>query len=187
MQIVVTKDVQIFQSKSQIFSFLKMTILLRLARVLPFLSELAQWSYFMRAVTVMKRPYFGLVFTMYSIYYLYTIIGMYIYGGLVTPKMFDEVVALNPDTEIGHTYMWLNFNDFPSGLLTLFSMMLGNNWQFIWAQFNFAIDGDDGTTDTFFFSYIGLTQYVLINILMAFVIDVYTSIETSVRHEKEEK
>ena len=135
----------------------------------------------------MKTPFMNLVFTMYSIYYFWNLIGIEIYGGLITPQMFDEVTKLNPDTEIGHSYMWLNFNDFISGLLTLFSMMLGNNWQFIWGQFNFAIDGDDLTTDLFFFTFIMLTQYVLINIIMAFVIDVYTSIEESVKKERTEK
>lgn len=42
-------------------------------------------------------------------------------------------------------------------------------------------------TNSFFLSFIILSAYIIMNILMAFVIDVYTSIEESVRKEKEEK
>jgi hypothetical protein len=42
--------------------------------------------------------------------------------------MFDRVSALNEDTDVSDGYCWLNFNDFWSGMMTLFTMMLFNNW-----------------------------------------------------------
>ena len=118
-----------------------MIILFRVMRISPFLTELEQWNFFARAVTVMKGPFLNLVFSLFSVYFLWTIVGIEIYGGLVDTQLFVEIDRLNGDnTEIGPTYMWLNFNDFASGLITLFSMMLFNNWQFIWQQFNFALD-----------------------------------------------
>ena len=81
----------------------------------------------------MKGPFFKMMFTMYSLFIFYTLIGIQIYGGLINSKTFKEMFDLNPDTDIGQEYIWLNFNDFASGLICLFSMMLFNNWQFIWA------------------------------------------------------
>lgn len=161
-------------------------ILFRLSRIFPFLTELQQWDFFARAVNVMKGPFFNLVLCLFSVYYLWTLIGIEIYGGKIDTKIFEDIAELNPDTEIGPTYMWLNFNDFASGLITLFSMMLFNNWQFIWGQFNFAIE-NDLITNGFFLSFMAISQYVILNILMAFIIDVYTSIEDQVRKEKDEK
>lgn len=63
---------------------------------------------------------------------LYVLIGMEIFGGKITSTAFENLFEANPDTGVASDYIWLNFNDFASGLLTLFSMMLFNNWQYIW-------------------------------------------------------
>jgi hypothetical protein len=93
----------------------------------------------MKAVKVMRGPFYKLGFTLYSLFYLYVIIGMDIFGGKINTPVFQRIFDLNPDTEIAPDYIWLNFNDYASGLITLESMMLFNNWQFIWDQFEFTI------------------------------------------------
>ena len=124
----------------------------------------------------MRTPFTALIFTLYSLYFLYVLIGIEIYGGKINSEVFDKILTLNPDSDIGGDYIWLNFNDYSSGLLTLFSMMLFNNWQFIWDQFDFTVE-NAGLTSLFFLSFMVFASYVILNILMAFVIDVYTSIE----------
>lgn len=135
----------------------------------------------------MKGPVFNFIFAVYSVLMIYTIAGMQIWGGKVTVGLFDDIAALNPDSDVSDTYMWLNFNDFWSGIMTLFTMMLFNNWQFIWQQFNFAIDGRDTVTNAYFISFLFIVVYIMMNIIMALIIDVYTSIEDSVSKEKLEK
>ena len=41
----------------------------------------------------------------------------------------DILSAENPN--ISNYYVYLNFNDFGSGCLTLFAIMINNNWQYI--------------------------------------------------------
>ena len=130
----------------------------------------------------MRGPFSNLCFTLYSLFFFYTLIGMEIYGGKINSEVFTKFFELNPDAEIGSDYIYLNFNDFGSGLITLFSMMLFNNWQFIWEQFDFTIESKV-TTNCFFLSFMVMATYVIINILMAFVIDVYTSIEDGHKEE----
>jgi len=65
-------------------------------------------------------------------------------------------------------------------------MMLFNNWQFIWDQFDFAIE-NKAVTNSYFLSFMVMATYVIINILMAFVIDVYTSIEDAQNEELAER
>jgi len=131
----------------------------------------------------MRGPIFKLYVTLYSLYFFYILIGMEIYGGKINTEVFHQIFEHNPDTEIGGDYIWLNFNDYFSGIITLFSMQLFNNWQFIWEQFNFTIE-NPLITNIYFLSFMILSTYVLINIIMAFVIDVYTSIEDSMNEEK---
>ena len=126
-----------------LFDFLQLAILVRLLRIFSFLSELEQWRFFMKAVKVMRGPFFNLGFTLYSLFYLYVLIGMEIFGGKISSAVFKRIFDENPDTEIAPDYIWLNFNDYASGLITLEAMMLFNNWQFIWRQFEFTI-GDAG-------------------------------------------
>ena len=131
----------------------------------------------------MRGPFSNLCLTLYSLYFFYTIIGIEIYGGKINSEIFTTFFELNPGAEISGDYIWLNFNDFASGLITLFSMMLFNNWQFIWEQFDFTIE-NSFKTNGFFLSFMVMATYVIINILMAFVIDVYTSIEDAQKEEK---
>lgn len=157
-------------------TFFNVVILLRMLRIFTFLSELEQWRFFVRTLKVLKGPFFNLTFTLYSLYFFYIILGMHIYGGKITTYEIAKLFDLNPDFDASPDYMWLNFNDFLGGLITLFSMQLFNNWQFIFDQFNFVID-DLMLSTVYFLSFMVMSTYVIINILMAFIIDVYTSIE----------
>ena len=121
--------IEVGQERAFIQDMLQVVMLLRLLRIFEFLSELEQWDFFSRAVNVMKGPFFNLVFSLYSLFFLYSLIGGEIYGGLIDTELFKLIDEINGDnTEIGPSYMWLNFNDFASGIITLFSMMLFNNW-----------------------------------------------------------
>lgn len=157
-------------------TYFNVILLVRMIKIFDFLSELEQWQFFMRTLSVLKGPFFNLTFTLYSLYFFYCLVGMQIYGGKITDVAFAKLFMLNPDFDSSPDYMWLNFNDFGSGLITLFSMQLFNNWQFIWDQFNFVLDNRT-VSSLFFFSFMVMSTYVIINILMAFIIDVYTSIE----------
>ena len=157
-------------------AYFNAVLLIRMIRIFTFLNELEQWKFFTRTLKVLKGPFFNLTFTLYSLYFFYTLLGQHIYGGKITTRAIAKLFYLNPDFDASPDYMWLNFNDFLSGLITLFSMQLFNNWQFIWDQFNFVIDNWI-VSALFFFSFMLMSTYVIINILMAFIIDVYTSIE----------
>ena len=174
------------ENEAAFIGFIQMTILFRILRIFTFLAELQQWEFFLKAIKVMRGPFFNLTFTLYSLYFLYSLIGQEIFGGKINSEQFDEIFRLNPDSDIGPDYIWLNYNDFASGLITLFSMMLFNNWQFIWDQFDFAIE-NKAVTNSYFLSFMVMATYVIINILMAFVIDVYTSIEDAQREELAER
>lgn len=67
----------------------------------------------------MRVPFFNLGFTLYSLFWLYSIIGIDIFGGKINSDFFKQIFISNPDTDILPDYIWLNFNDFASGLLTL--------------------------------------------------------------------
>ena len=157
------------------FNNLQILIILRLSKILPFLEELEHFRFFIKAFNIMKVPFLNLVLTLYSFYFIYVVIGVEIFGGKINGSIFEEMITLNNGV-IPKDYVWLSFNDFFSGLIVLFSVQICNNWQFIWMQFNYSIGGKSYITNMYFISFLVMSNYVIINILMAFVIDIYGSV-----------
>ena len=103
-------------------TYFNVVMLIRMVRIFTFLSELEQWKFFTRTLKVLRGPFFNLTFTLYSLYFFYTMLGIHIYGGKITAESTARLFILNEDFDASPDYMWLNFNDFLSGLITLFSM-----------------------------------------------------------------
>ena len=68
-------------------------------------------------------PIFSKLLFLYVIFYLFAIVGQKLYGGLIT---VESVRKLSPETPA--LYYLLNFNNYPSSLVTLFHFMVINNW-----------------------------------------------------------
>ena len=168
-----------------LLDIMQMVILLRLSRIFRFMQELEQYDYLTRAITVMRGPFTTLLLTLYSLFFLYTVIGMELFGGRVdgkTMKAFSE----ESDYFQSASYMWMNFNDFGSGMLTMFCVMLSSGWHTILMHFEFAVD-NFATAVLFFISFIIVSSYIITNILFAFVIDVYSAIEEQIGKQREER
>ena len=61
--------------------------------------------------------------TLYLVMYVYGIFGNLAYGGVITISTVAE-----QDTEIPALYYLMNFNDFGSSIVTLFHILVVNNW-----------------------------------------------------------
>lgn len=72
-----------------------------------------------RAAKSMSGPFWYMMMSFYLIYFWFAQIGMACYGKSVTSKSVTDV----------QLYYLLNFNDFGMSLFTLFTVMVGNNWQ----------------------------------------------------------
>ena len=58
------------------------------------------------------------------VFYFYAVIGMFLFGG----KVRKDMVELENSNDVPNTYHLLNFNDFLSSFITLFALMVVNNW-----------------------------------------------------------
>ena len=68
------------------------------------------------------KPILGKFLFVYLVYYFYSQIGIFFFGGHLTFQAFNDRGGVN------EFYYLLNFNDFPSSLVTLFQQMVVNNW-----------------------------------------------------------
>lgn len=131
----------------------RIVLLLRVGRILRLLLRFKHYR--LLAVTYFNLlPIFvRLAGVIFMIYYIFALIGMDTFGGLIWLGNPD----LNGTAFAGGRYEVLNFNDFSSAMLTLFALMVVNNWFVItegfiavtseWARLYFVVfwfvAGDD--------------------------------------------
>jgi len=109
----------------------RVLLMFRVLRLLRFL--LSFKSYRVLASTYFKLfPVFvRLAAVLFIIYYVFCQIGIFIFGG----KIYIGAPALNGTAYEMANYNVLNFNDFGSGMVTLFALMVVNNWFVVMSGF----------------------------------------------------
>jgi len=73
-------------------------------------------------------------------------------------------------------------------LNTLFAMMWQNNWEQIVEMYELLFDMDkNGSILIFFITFMQLANLIFVNIIIAFVIDTYQSIDETLEAERDAK
>ena len=110
---------------------------------------------------------------LYTVFYTYAFVGEAVWGGRVTTT---SVQVLDPN--VPGLYYLMNFNDFGSSLVTLFHIMVVNNW---WITCNMFIDIQGSDWPQYFFvSFWILTVLIIFNLVISNVIEIYDSVESEV-------
>jgi hypothetical protein len=113
-----------------------------------------------------------LLLVQFTIFYVFAMSAIRLYGGMVK---FDSPEIVH-NTAVPDNYYLMNFNDFPSAMVTLFVLMVVNNW-FIIVGIFVDMSGSTMWTRLFFIVFYFLSVVVALNILIAFAIDMYSSVE----------
>lgn len=103
--------------------FLNLLCILKSFRFLGLFSHNRAYLVLFKVIKNLLPFLFELLVVVYLIFYSFTALGVYIWGGLITYNTPLESVEYYPAN-----YQFLNFNDFASGYLTLFSVLIINNW-----------------------------------------------------------
>ena len=104
----------------------------------------------------------------------YAELGAAITGGEVT-----KLSALKADPNLAGYYWLMNFNDFYYSLVTLFHIMIVNNW-FVTTNMYVAIYDGAWWPIFFFASFWVFSVLILLNIVTASVIEIYAASTESV-------
>ncbi|ETV81430.1 hypothetical protein, variant [Aphanomyces astaci] len=100
--------------------------------------------------------------------YIFALLGNQLFGGRISPSIMTTHFPNDPYTQAG--YMANNFNDMPSAIVTLFELILVNNWVVI-------AGGHVAVTSTyarwFFITYYVLGVTFLLNLVVASILDVF--------------
>lgn len=111
---------------------------------------------------------------------IYCSLGVQIFGGLVyagNPKLDGTDLDEND-------YLLFNFNDYPNGMVTLFNLLVMNNWE-IWMQSYIDLTGTSWTC-IYFISFYLIAVLLLLSLVVAFVLEAFfaeTELENSEKCE----
>ena len=122
----------------------------------------------------MLSPFLSVLFSLYLVIMFFKEIGMWCFGGVVRYYHIEEIIN---DGGNGLYYL-LNFNDALSGMLTLFAVMAGNNWN-SFTDMYCALVGNNWPRLYFSLFYM-TTIMIMLNIVISFVLEIYSvSLEDS--------
>ena len=110
---------------------------------------------------------------LYTIFFTYAYLGEFMWGGKVTTKS-----AQTEDASLPTLYYLMNFNDFANSMVTLFHVMVVNNW-FVTCNMYKDITGNN-SPEVFFVSFWILTVLIIFNLVISNIIEIYDSVEAEI-------
>ncbi|KAK0590419.1 hypothetical protein LWI29_026814 [Acer saccharum] len=172
-----------FFSNGEWIRYLLLARMLRLIRILMHVQRYRAFVATFLTLIPSLMPYLGTIFCVMCIY---CSLGVQVFGGIVNAgnsKLEQTELA-------GSDYLLFNFNDYPNGMVTLFNLLVMGNWQ-IWMQSYKELTGTWWTI-IYFVSFYLITVLLLLNLVMAFVLEAFFAeiemeLENSERCEEEDK
>lgn len=152
-----------FLSNGEWIRYLLIVRMLRLIRLLTFVRRYRAFVATFLTLIPSLMPYLG---TIFCVLCMYCSLGVQIFGGLVNsgnPHLSETDLADND-------YLLFNFNDYPSGMVTLFNLLVMGNWQ-AWMQSYKELTS--AWSYIYFVSFYLVTILLLLNLVVAFVLEAF--------------
>lgn len=147
--------------------WIRYLLIARMLRLIRLLMRVQQYRAFVATFLTLipsLMPYLGAIFCVVCIY---CSLGLQIFGGIVNAGNLKlEGTDLAEDD-----YLLFNFNDYPNGMVTLFNLLVMGNWQ-VWMQSYKDLTGTSWTY-AYFVSFYLITILLLLNLVIAFVLEAF--------------
>ena len=157
------------EKQTKAVAFNSLCFVARLLTINYLLMEAKDFKMIVETGKRLAMPFLSVLFALYLTMMIFGSIGAYFFGGMFT---FDIDTVTELTQASGNTlYFLLNFNDFLSGIVTLFSYTPANNWNSM-ADMYCALYGNN--MPRYFFSlYFVIMIFILLNIVISFVLEIY--------------
>lgn len=153
-----------FLSNGEWIRYLLLGRMLRLTRILLQVRRFRAFVATFFTLMSSLLPYLGIVFCILCVY---CSIGLQIFGGIVfagNPKLKETDLFSND-------YLLFNLNDYPSGMVTLFNLLVMGNWQ-VWMESYAHLTGSSWSL-VYFVSFYLISVLLLLNLIVAFVLEAF--------------
>jgi hypothetical protein len=141
--------------------YLRPLRILRLARVLKRLKALIV------TVIAMLPALIPLLILQMLVFYIFAIVGIGLFANKITPDTVPKWTAL--DYALNNYYA-NNFDDMTHAIVTLFLLMIGNNWYYV---MDAAVFVTTPYAQIYFILFYSISVLVVMNVLTAFVLEAF--------------
>ena len=149
----------------------ELIVFIRLLKLLSLLYEVKTMRIIFETIKNLLGPINNLAAVMVTMLYVFAQLFMAMFGGEVK----EDSPQISHDSSIPDYYYLINFNDLLTSLITLFILIVVNNWYVVVAMFVDIKGGQTGYRYFFIvFYYFGVI--IGLNILIAFAIDMYSAV-----------
>ena len=130
----------------------------------------------METFSKFSMPFLTMTLSLYTIFFTFAMIGQAWFGSKISTNSSQIYDPIIPDL-----YFMMNFNDFASSLITLFALMVVNNWMNTTNMLCEVVGNDWPRLYSFVF--IMITVWIMLGLVIAFVLEIHDSISDDVDKE----
>ena len=141
---------------------------LRTIRLMELLAEMKHMRLLFSSLQAMTGPFISACISLYIVFFIYVQIGMLIFGGKI------NIYSTAIDDSVPGLYYLLNFNSFGAGMITMFHIMIVNNWFVTTKMYTNVFDST--LPRIFFISFWAIVVLIVLNIVVSIVLDIYDSV-----------
>ena len=155
-------------------------MLVRNLRLTALLWELEDFRKIAATFDRFSKPFLTIMFSLYTVMFFYAIIGEFFFEGVIT-------VSAVQDANIGASdlYFLINFNDMYASMITLFHVLVVNNWNQTTDMYCTICESH--WPRVYFSTYWVICTLIMLNIVISFVLEIYGSIGDEIEVEARKK
>jgi len=156
---------------------------LRILRLLRALRALPNFGLLMRTFSSIVPMFARYMIVAVLVYYMFAILGMELFAGLIRPPGEDPgaVKMLEGTAYLANAYWDVTFDSLGRSYVTLFSLMVVNNWAI-------TMEGYVAATSRWYMIYFYAWYFVIVilvlNIVTAFLLDDFTVMQAQIEDEE---
>ena len=147
---------------------LKIFISLRAIRGFVFLDKFKVIKNIYTIIRNSKEMFYRNLFTLYSLFLLFSTFSILITGGNIEKNSFDDNVDSIPED-----YAYINFNDFPSSFITCFCLLMVNNLNILVNSLTYHIQSNKIVFQFYFATFYFFSTLIIINIIETLILELY--------------
>ena len=141
---------------------------LRTIRVFVFLDKFKVIKKIYTIIRNSKEMFYRNLFTLYSLFLLFSTFSILLTGGNIEKNSFDNKVEAIPEN-----YAYINFNDFPSSFISCFCLLMINNLNILVKSLTFHINSNQIVFQFYFATFYFFSTLIIINIIQTLLLEFY--------------
>jgi hypothetical protein len=138
-------------------------------------------SYYDSIIKNSKEMFYRNLFTLYSLFLLFSTFSMLLTGGYIECDTFADGKV----DSIPEAYAYINFNDLASSFITCFCLLMINNLNILVRSLTFHISSNKIVFQFYFAAFYFFSTLIIINIIQTLLLELYLNSNSFIDDEEE--